>query len=508
MRCRECGLEVDNDRAFCPVCGAPLKVTADYEYIQAEIANKVDRFFNDEQEENTAEPGDYHDSEVLTDQDGQFMAKTRNIYGNDSIFDDDHYAPEDYLEEPSRQRQGDYPLEDEDQPEYDDDGYDDPGYDDDGYPDDGYEEEDYPEDDLMDPDPDYPKKPKPRRRSYDHILVPYEEKDRTAAKVITGLIIFLIIAAAAVGVMAILGVFSDNTEENGGVSQSVSSLKCNIEPGGVYTLPLEIVIDSATEGNIFYTLDGTEPTAVSRIYTGPFTITALDVMNSYPSVRLRATSFGEDSEKSGEINMEFELEYNEADAALIAEQMTTTAEPETTTAITLSAPIISPSSGSYSENTQIMVSSPEGADIFYTYDGTVPGPRSNLYTGPVMMTPGTQTFSAVCIKDGVESLVSSCTFTLEYDYPYSAQEAIDLVTNELMWDGYTMDYDLHTYDDGYAKLTHQGVYEIDGYTYYIIKVDIYTSTDTLESTEYRGVGVNFGNVYFVGEENGSYYIRW
>ena len=37
MRCKECGIEVDNLEVFCPNCGAPLRMTADYDFIQAEI---------------------------------------------------------------------------------------------------------------------------------------------------------------------------------------------------------------------------------------------------------------------------------------------------------------------------------------------------------------------------------------------------------------------------------------------------------------------------------------
>lgn len=482
MRCRECGLEVDNDKAFCPVCGAPMKVTADYEYIQAEIANKVDQFFNEEKEPQKEES---ESVDIIEEESGESMAKTKNIFGNDSIFDDDLY------------------------------------------PDDGYLDDEPSQEEMDDPLPAPAPKERVQRRSRSHsetrseeefrrkkrqanVVVPFEKKDRTTAKIITVLIIFLIIAAAAVGIMAILGVFGDKDgQPGGGTSQVVSSLTCNVEAGATYTAPVEITINSATEGNVFYTLDGTEPTTVSKIYTGPFTVNALDVPNSYPTVHFRAVSFSVDSEKSGEINMEFELEYNEEDAAKIKEIQTEAAEPETTTTvITVSDPIVTPVSGSYSENTKIMVSSPEGADIFYTYDGTIPTTESTRYTEPVDMQPGTQVFSAICVKDGFASNMVSYSYTLDYGYPYTPEEAVEYVTTELYWDGYTIDEELHT-EDGYVKLTHVGAHEIDGYTYYILRADFYTSTGVLDHTEYRGVGVNFGNVYFIEkDDDGSYYVVW
>lgn len=468
MRCRECGLEVDNDKAFCPVCGAPMKVTADYEYIQAEIANKVDRFFNEEHqsEEETEEiqgpaaPGG--------DRSRESMAKTKNFYGTDSVFGADQGVSEapDPDDRPEKHR----PVKSA----------------------------------AKDSSRSRNTTGKKTSRPAGRIL--YLEKDQTAARVITALIILVILAAAAVGVLAILGVFRGNTPGNGQV-HNAEVLSCSLEAGATYTAPVTVTINNPQEGNVFYTLDGTEPNFNSRIYSGPFEITAQDVMNSYPTVHFRATSFSLDSEKSGEINMEFNLEYNEADAAMIAEAQTTT-QQETTTAIVLSAPQISPVSGEYSSDQNILVSSPEGAAIYYTYDGSVPNERSTLYMGPVKMRPGTSTFSAICIKDGVSSPVTNCGYSLEYNYNYSSSDALNQVRNELLWDGYIVDYDLYT-NDGYAQLTHEGVYDIDGYTYYIIRVDFFTSNGALDKTLYRGVGVNYGNVYGIEVDNRSdYYISW
>ncbi|MBQ6369752.1 MAG: chitobiase/beta-hexosaminidase C-terminal domain-containing protein [Parasporobacterium sp.] len=470
MRCRECGLEVDNDKAFCPVCGAPMKVTADYEYIQAEIANKVDRFFNEEHQ-NEEESGEIPEPAGVSEAGSrESMAKTRNFYGTDSIFD----GEDDFPEDPD--------------------------------PDDRQEKRRPAKSASKDSSGSRHSAGKRNPRPAGRIL--YLEKDQTAARVITALIIFVILAAAAVGVLAILGVFrGTSSPEGSGQIRNAEVLSCNLEAGATYSAPVTVTINNPQEGNVFYTLDGTEPNFNSKIYSGSFDITAQDVMNTYPTVHFRATSFSLDSEKSGEINMEFSLEYNEADAAMIAEAQTTT-EPETTTAIVLSAPQISPVSGEYSSDQNILVSSPEGAAIYYTYDGSIPNERSTLYMGPVKMRPGTSTFSAVCIKDGVSSPVTSYGYSLEYNYNYSSNDALNQVKNELLWDGYVVDYDLYT-EDGYAQLTHEGVYEIDGYTYYVIRVDFFTSNGALDKTLYRGVGVNYGNVYGIEVDNRSdYYISW
>ncbi|MBR3245204.1 MAG: zinc ribbon domain-containing protein, partial [Parasporobacterium sp.] len=56
MLCKECGADVNSSEVFCPNCGAPLRVTADYDFIQAEIGVKVDQVLNDPPEEEDVKP--------------------------------------------------------------------------------------------------------------------------------------------------------------------------------------------------------------------------------------------------------------------------------------------------------------------------------------------------------------------------------------------------------------------------------------------------------------------
>lgn len=486
MRCRECGLEVDKDKAFCPVCGAPLKVTADYEYIQAEIANKVDRYFNEENEEKENVSNDNIDlfddikieqtddkvkkpassrresrrkQEKNNDQDD--LAKTRNVYGSDSVFDNgDLISDSEYHDYDDRrsERADRYMTRSESGSE--------------------------------------------RQRVRPRVIV--RRKKQTAAKIITVLVIFVIVAAAAIGVLALLGTFNRTDNPAGNTaSQQNASLTCNLSGGEVYSDPVEVSISNSVEGNIFYTLDGTEPSIDSKMYTGPFEISSSDIKRTYPEVTLRAVSFSSTSEKSGDLNITFSLEYDESVAKAIKkeEQETTTQEEKKE----LSVPLVSPGSGNYYEDTEITVSSPDGADIYYTYDGSMPDESSSRYMGPVKMIPGSNTFSAVCILDGERSEVTTYLYTLEYGYNVSADQAYNNVVNRLVNYGKVADYNLNTYDGGHAELSHNGITYIGNYTYYVIEVDYFTSDGILNYTEYYGVGVNYGGVDPLGRDGNSYY---
>ena len=497
MRCRECGSEVDNEKAFCPVCGAPMKVTADYEYIQAEIANKVDQYFQEKEEEKKSQEMDLdqfiseekkksakeaggkeiprksskaakHDKAAKEADD---LAKTINI-NSDSIFDldfeDSVFDNEDSIREDSF---------------------------------DELPEEEW-EDDELPPAPVKRKASSGRhsqRPRYHEDHIP-KKKNQTGAKVLTVLVIFVIIAAAVIGILAILGIFDPNKLQNSNeeTTQTSSSISSNIINDETYKSPVTIMLESTSGSTLYYTLDGSEPTTESRLYSGEFEISESDVYLTYPNVTLRVASFDESEDKLDEKTITFALE---------ADRQTTTAEEtEKTVVENVSDPVVLPAPGYYNSDSSISVTSAEGATIYYTYDGTIPDSSSNVYTGPVKMVPGTSTFSAVCILDGVSSSVVTSEYTLEYDYPYSADNALLQVLYELMYYGYVYDYDGNTYDGGHAVLSHKGVYTIDGYTYYIIEADFYTSDGVQSDTQYYGVGVNYGSVSDATPAGDSYYI--
>ena len=76
---------------------------------------------------------------------------------------------------------------------------------------------------------------------------------------------------------------------------------------------------------------------------------------------------------------------------------------------TLASPTISGNT-TFTESAQVTISGPDGAEIHYTTDGTVPTAESTLYSEAFTLTD-TTTVKAIAIKDGQSSEVASKVFT-------------------------------------------------------------------------------------------------
>ena len=75
----------------------------------------------------------------------------------------------------------------------------------------------------------------------------------------------------------------------------------------------------------------------------------------------------------------------------------------------LASPTISGNT-TFTESTQVSLSGPDGAEIHYTTDGTVPTAESALYSEAFTLS-ATTTVKAIAIKDGQSSEVASRVFT-------------------------------------------------------------------------------------------------
>lgn len=133
---------------------------------------------------------------------------------------------------------------------------------------------------------------------------------------------------------------------------------------------------------IHYTLDGTDPDVSSTVYISPFTLS--------DTTTIKAIAIKNDK-TSAIVTKVYE-----------APEQTIVTEPE----------II------ITENGEVtLVNSTDGATIYYTTDGTNPSTSSQVYSEAFVIASGT-TIKAIAVKNNVQSLIVSKTYTAAKNYVY------------------------------------------------------------------------------------------
>lgn len=130
-------------------------------------------------------------------------------------------------------------------------------------------------------------------------------------------------------------------------------------------------------GTIYYTMDGSDVTQDSEVYTGPVELPEGDIL-------VKAMCVNEKGIESDMITQEYRINIPGG-----------------------KSPVVTPSTGQYAKQTWIEVEVPDGYKAYYTLDGSTPTDESKEYTSPVRMPNGSSTFSVVLIsKSGTRSPVT------------------------------------------------------------------------------------------------------
>ncbi len=205
-------------------------------------------------------------------------------------------------------------------------------------------------------------------------------------------------------------------EYNGSVDPVGTVATSTFSPaGGTYTSAQNVTISCATSGaEIRYTLDGTEPTASSTLYTGALSITSTKT--------LKAKGF-----KTG-MNA----------SAIASATYNISEEPVGTVA----APAFDIPGGTYASAQNVAITcATAGAEIRYTLDGAEPTASSALYTGSISIA-STKTLKAKGFKTGMNaSAVTSATYTINVINPDPAvplwdRNAVYVKGDRVTWNGY------------------------------------------------------------------------
>ena len=75
-------------------------------------------------------------------------------------------------------------------------------------------------------------------------------------------------------------------------------------------------------------------------------------------------------------------------------------------------PEVSPAGGSYTGSVHISLSAEEGAEIYFTIDGSDPSEASRHYTGPIILYSGSYTLRAVAVANGIASDIFEVSYSV------------------------------------------------------------------------------------------------
>lgn len=130
-------------------------------------------------------------------------------------------------------------------------------------------------------------------------------------------------------------------------------------------------------GTIYYTMDGSDVSQDSEVYTEPLELPEGDIL-------VKAMCVNEKGIESDRITQEYRIHIPGG-----------------------KSPAVTPSTGQYAKQKWIEVEVPDGYRAYYTLDGSTPTDESEEYTSPVRMPDGSSTFSVVLIsKSGTRSPVT------------------------------------------------------------------------------------------------------
>jgi hypothetical protein len=131
---------------------------------------------------------------------------------------------------------------------------------------------------------------------------------------------------------------------------------------GIYTIAQNVTVAAPipADATVRYTLDGSEPTATSTIYTAPISL----ALNTATTIKVKA----------------FKTDWTAS--------ATQTGVYTITGQASINAPVFTPAPGVYTTAQSVSVNTttvPAGAQIRYTTDGTDPTTTSQLYTTPIQI---------------------------------------------------------------------------------------------------------------------------
>ncbi len=244
---------------------------------------------------------------------------------------------------------------------------------------------------------------------------------------------------------------------------------------GYYTTIQPLKLTSFGTGNIYYTLDGSEPSEDSLLYTTPILLEDGDY-------DVKAYYVNENGIYSNVVEKEYHIRIEE-----------------------LPVPEISVASGEYAAPLNIEVMD-VGEEVYYTTDGTTPTLASSLYTAPIPMPLGRSHFKFIRIGNGRTSAVEERTYKLALDTDLTPERAEELVVSYKVETGKIRDASGYTGADGDRYLyQYQCVISMQqSGAYYVISENHQQNGAITNTGAYFAVDAYSGKLYKLLQEEGGY----
>jgi hypothetical protein len=152
---------------------------------------------------------------------------------------------------------------------------------------------------------------------------------------------------------------------------------------GTYNSAQSVTLSDSSGASIYYTTDGTTPTASSTLYSGPITVSATQTINAIAS---STTSGLTDSTVS---TGAYAIIYPAA------------------------TPTFSPAGGNYAASQTVTISdATSGATIYYTTDGSAPTTSSSVYSAPIAVSSNSVVNAIAVVSGAPTSAVGSATYLI------------------------------------------------------------------------------------------------
>lgn len=245
---------------------------------------------------------------------------------------------------------------------------------------------------------------------------------------------------------------------------------------GTYDEALYISITSGENCTIYYTLDGSPANENSSVYTEPFLI------GDTGTSTVHAISINADGIKSEDYSVTYEIISN-----------------------VIEPPNVFPQSGTYNQETEIVIDIPSGYTAYYTLDGSEPTFESSVFKSGMNIPYGNHIFTVKFINsNGNESESVSRVYIFEPEYEIALSEAYYLLKNELINSANYSETDgnLYSNNGGTLKFDCKTIITLNNELYYCVIM-----TDTYNGESEYAVHVDNGAVFKLEKnEDDNYYL--